>query len=176
MPALGPDSCHNVGPVFRKPGHGLRPVDDTLVGVPGGIFQGFWLKSLRRILNEIMQALVSSSALEGFCDGRTGPPTLGQIYDPRSVSLAEPRCGIELKTEVRAAVWQVAWIRGFLRSPASNLRQHCTSEFHIAASHAIRLSPNPPAGSPPPLAWRASGRWQQSPRPSGGCASLRDAP
>ena len=99
MPALGRDSCHNVRPVFRKPGHGLRPVDDTLVGVPGGIFQGFWLKSLRRILNEIMQAFVSTSALEGFCDGRTGPPTLGQFYDPRSVSLAEPRCGIELKTE-----------------------------------------------------------------------------
>src|SRR6516164_90183 len=150
MPALGPDSCHNVGPVFRKPGHGLRPVDDTLVGVPGGIFQGFWLKSLRRILNEIMQALVSSSALEGFCDGHTGPPTLGQFYDPRSVSLPEPRCGIELKTEDTIGGMASSvdhWI-----SPASNVRHHCTSEFHIAASHALRLSPNPPVGSPLPSA------------------------
>jgi hypothetical protein len=38
-----------------------------------------------------------------------------------------------------SAVWQVAWIIGFLRSLANNLRQHCTSEFHIVASHALRL-------------------------------------
>jgi site-specific DNA recombinase len=31
-------------------------------------------------------------------------------------------------------------------------------------------SPNPPASSPPPSAWRASGHWQRSLRPNGGCA------
>ena len=31
--------------------------------------------------------------------------------------------------KILSAVWQVAWIIGFLRSPANNLRQHCLQSF-----------------------------------------------
>jgi hypothetical protein len=44
---------------FLDPGHSLRPVDDTLEGTPDQILQGFCLKSLRRIFDEVVQALVS---------------------------------------------------------------------------------------------------------------------
>jgi hypothetical protein len=57
------------------------------------------LKSLYRILNEFVQAFVSSSALKGFRNRRAGPPSPGQIDNARSVSLAEPGRGIELETE-----------------------------------------------------------------------------
>src|SRR6516165_9550524 len=35
------DPCHNVGPVFLEPGHGLRSIDDALEGFPGWVLQGF---------------------------------------------------------------------------------------------------------------------------------------
>jgi hypothetical protein len=97
--ALARDSCHNVRPVFLEPGQSLRPVDDTLERFPAWVPEGFRLKPLRRILNEFVQAFVSSSALEGLRNRRTGPPSPGQIDNARSVSLAEPRCGIELETD-----------------------------------------------------------------------------
>src|SRR5262249_2093670 len=65
----------------------------------GQILKGLWLQSLRRILNEVMQAFVSWSALERVCDRRAGPPTPGQIDNAWSISLTEPRCGIELETD-----------------------------------------------------------------------------
>jgi hypothetical protein len=90
------DPCHNFGPVFLEPGHGLGSVDDALEGFPGWVLQGFRLQSLRRILNEVMQAFVSSSAFEGIRNRCAGPSSSGQIDNARSVSLAEPGCGIEL--------------------------------------------------------------------------------
>jgi len=97
--ALARDSCRNVMPVFLEPGQSLRPVDDTLERFPGWVLEGFRLKSLCRIRNEFVQALVSSSALEGLRNRRTGPPSLGQIDNARSVGLAEPGCGVEFETE-----------------------------------------------------------------------------
>src|SRR6185295_11514343 len=90
------DPCHNVRPVFLEPGHGLGAVDDALEGFPGWVLQGFRLQSFRRILNEVMQAFVSWSVLEGICNRCAGPSSSGQIDNARSVSLAEPGCGIEL--------------------------------------------------------------------------------
>jgi hypothetical protein len=97
--ALARDSCHNVRPVFLEPGQSLRPVDDALERFPAWVLEGFRLKPLCRILNEFMQAFVSSPALEGLRNRGTGPPSLGQIDDARTVSLAEPGCGIELETD-----------------------------------------------------------------------------
>ena len=74
----------------------MNAIDDALEGFPGWVLQGFRLQSLRRILNEVVQAFVSSSALEGICNRGTRPSSLGQIDNARSVSLAEPGCGIEL--------------------------------------------------------------------------------
>src|ERR1700752_4741408 len=85
--------------MFLEPGHSVRSVDNTLEGFPAQILQGFGLKSLRRILNEVMQAFVSLSALERFCDRRAGPLMLGQIYNAWSIGLTEPRRGIELETD-----------------------------------------------------------------------------
>src|SRR5258705_10181557 len=76
---LARDPCHYVRPVCLEPGHSLRPVDDTLEGVPGQILHGFWLKSLRGILNEVVQTFVSWSTLEGFRNRSARPPSLGQI-------------------------------------------------------------------------------------------------
>jgi hypothetical protein len=50
-----------------------RPVDDTLERFPGWILEGFRLKSFCRILNKVVQAFVSSSALKGFRNRRAGP-------------------------------------------------------------------------------------------------------
>jgi hypothetical protein len=98
-PALARDPCHNVRPVFLEPGQSVRPVDDTLERFPGWVLEGFRLKPLRRIRNQVVQAFVSSSALEGIRNRRTGPPSLGQIDNARSVGLAEPGCGIELEAD-----------------------------------------------------------------------------
>jgi len=98
-PALARDSCHNFRPVFLEPSQSIRPVDDTLERFPGWVLEGFWLKPLRRILNQVVQAFVSASTLERLRNRRTGPPSPGQIDNARSVGLAEPGCGIELKTD-----------------------------------------------------------------------------
>src|ERR1041384_3853809 len=79
---------HNFGPVFLEPGHGLGSVDDALEGFPGWVLERFRLQSLRCILNEVVQAFVSLSALEGICNRRAGPSSSGQIDNARSVSLA----------------------------------------------------------------------------------------
>lgn len=70
------DLCHNVGPVFLEPGHGFGAIDDALEGFPGWVLEGFELQSLRRVLDEVMQAFVSSSALEGICNRCAGPSSL----------------------------------------------------------------------------------------------------
>ena len=93
------DSCDNIRPVLRKPGHSRRPVYDAFEGVPGEILQRVRLKSLRRILDKVMQALVPRSALERFCDCGAGPPMPGQIDNAWHSSLVEPRRGIEFETD-----------------------------------------------------------------------------
>jgi hypothetical protein len=97
-PTLNPDPCRHIRPVFLEPGDGLRPVDDTLEGVPAQILKGFCLKSLRCILDEVVQAFVPPSALERFCDGRAGPFMPSQIDNTWSIGLTEPRRGVELET------------------------------------------------------------------------------
>ena len=64
-PALARDSGRNVRPVFLEPSHCLRSIDDTLEGFPGWILEGVGSQSIHHILNEVMQAFVSSSAFEG---------------------------------------------------------------------------------------------------------------
>jgi hypothetical protein len=135
---LRDDPCHNVGPVFLEPGHGVAPIDDALEGFPGWVLQGFRLQSLRRILNEVVQAFVSSSVFEGSCNRWAGPSALGQIDNARSVRLAEPGCGIEFDAaDIIGGMASGAdhWIPPFA---GQNLRWHRTSTLHIAASHALR--------------------------------------
>jgi hypothetical protein len=114
--------CHDVGPVFLEPGHGLGPIDDALEGFPGWVLQGFRLQSLRRILNEVVQAFVSSPALKRICNRCAGPSSLGQIDNARSASLAEPGCGIELDAADIIGGMASSVDHWILRSPANNLR------------------------------------------------------
>src|SRR6516164_6877592 len=98
MQALARNSCHYVRPIFREPGQCVLSVNGTLECVPGQILERLRLQPFSRIFDEVMQAFVSSSALQRFCDRRTGPSAPGEIDDAGTVSLAEPGRGIELDT------------------------------------------------------------------------------
>jgi hypothetical protein len=119
-PALARDSGRNVRPVFLEPSHCLRSIDDTLEGFPGWILEGVGSQSIHHILNEVMQAFVSSSAFEGVRNRVLAQPCWAKsIMLGTSASLNQ---GVASNSRQRMlpAVWQVAWIIGSLRSPANN--------------------------------------------------------
>src|SRR6516162_6832906 len=150
MPSPAPDSCRNVRSVFLEPGHGLRSVDDTLEGVPGRILQGFWLKSLRCILDEVMQAFVSPPALERFCNCGAGPFMLSHIDNAWRTSFTEPRRGIELETDDIIGSMAGGVNHGlppFRRRGPCRMSFHRTSLSRPSTRHSGRISPWPSAGS-----------------------------
>jgi len=119
-PALARDSGRNVRPVFLEPSHCLRSIDDTLEGFPGWILEGVGSQSIHHMLNEVMQAFVSSSAFEGVRNRVLAQPCWAKsIMLGTSASLNQ---GVASNSRQRMlpTVWQVAWIIGSLRSPANN--------------------------------------------------------
>jgi hypothetical protein len=114
--------CHDVGPVFLEPGHRLGPIDDALEGFPGWVSRDsdcsrFAAYSTRSCKRSYPRRRSRESAIAALAH----PRWARSIMLRASASLNQ---GVASKSMQRtlSAVWQVAWIIGFLRSPASNLR------------------------------------------------------
>jgi hypothetical protein len=78
-----------------KPRQGFRSIHDALKGAPGGILKRFFLKPLRRVLQQFAKALVTGSVLKSISNPWGRPPLPSKVNDALGVGLAEPRRSIK---------------------------------------------------------------------------------
>lgn len=114
---FGSGFCHNVRPVFLEPARASGP---------STIHSNVSQVGSSRVLVEAAPPHTQPGASVQYPRRRSRDSAIaalttlaGQIDNARSVSLAEPRCGIEPRQTIHTAVWQVAWIIESLRSPAA---------------------------------------------------------